>query len=165
MHLSLLAPVHTSAQQLRTASCPLSPSGTVMNRKCDTNDKWRQFLLKIILINCGGGGINFTKSGPIIHALYYCVRWDERVGWGAGTLCWRVMVMAPRSLVLDGAWGWSWPAFSQTPVLLERTYRQIHTLGIRETFSQKLRNQAWSFKGNNWEQEFPMRNFKLFNKN
>ena len=113
----------------------------------------------------GWEGINFTKSGPIIHVLYYCVRWNEGAGWGAGTLCWRVMVMAPRSLVLDGVQGWSWPAFSRTPVLFERTYRQIRTLGIRETFSQKLRNQAWSFKGNNWEQEFPMRNFKIFNKN
>ena len=80
----------------------------------------------------GWEGINFTKSGPIIHVLYYCVRWNE-AGWGAGTLCWRVMVMAPRSLVLDGVRGWSWTAFSRTPVLFERTYRQICTLGIRET--------------------------------
>lgn len=163
--LSLLAPLHTSTQQLQTTSCPLSPSGTQSwTKKCDTNDKWCQFLSKIILDKWGGGrweGINFTKSGPIIHVLYYCVRWNEGAGWGAGTLCWRVMVMAPRSLVLDGVRGWSWPAFSRTPVLFERIYRQIRTLGIRETFSQKLRNQAWSFKGNN-RARVPNEKFQAF---
>lgn len=154
--------INTTAANHQLPTLPVRH--TVMNK-----EMWHQWQvmsvsLKNNLDKWGGGrweGINFTKSGPIIHVLYYCVRWNEGAGWGTGTLCWRVMVMAPRSLVLDGVRGWSWPAFSRTPVLFERIYRQIRTLGIRETFSQKLRNQAWSFKGNN-RARVPNEKFQAF---